>query len=258
MLTSIQPQANSAVKDKSSYSREDIKKVAREFEAMFAGIMLKAMNQSVERSSLVKKNMGETIFQEMLLDEYAKKMSEGKGLGLSELLYRTLSADEDKTNGIASKMREYKSSQYLSSAVTQREIGDTGINNIDAHIATAAEKHGVDKELIKAVIKQESGGNPYAVSKAGAKGIMQLMDSTAAEMGVRNSFNAADNINGGVKYLRKMLDLFNGDTKLALAAYNAGPNAVKQWNGVPPYPETMKYVDSIIRQTEGSMENNNE
>ena len=117
-------------------------------------------------------------------------------------------------------------------------------------VSDAAERYDVDKNLVFAIIAQESGGNPYAICRAGAKGLMQLMDSTAREMGVRHSFNPGENIDGGVKYFRKMLDQFDGDIKLALASYNAGPAAVKKYNGIPPYSETQNYVDSVLRLRE--------
>jgi hypothetical protein len=111
----------------------------------------------------------------------------------------------------------------------------------------AAEKYKVDYALVKAVIKAESNFNPSAVSRKGARGLMQLMPETAGVLGVTDSFQPEDNIHGGVRYLRYLLDLFDGDLKLALAAYNAGENAVLRHSGVPPYKETKTYIQRVLR-----------
>ena len=110
-----------------------------------------------------------------------------------------------------------------------------------------ARLYGVSIELIKAIITVESCFDRYAVSSVGAKGLMQLMPATADSMGVYNIFNAKDNIRGGTRYFRQMLEEFEFDVELALAAYNAGPNAVKKYNGIPPYDETQKYVKKVIK-----------
>jgi hypothetical protein len=118
--------------------------------------------------------------------------------------------------------------------------------NLNLLIKKLAKRHGVDENLIRAVLAKESGGNPLAVSPKGAMGLMQLMPETAMSMGVQDPFNPEQNLAGGVKYLKYCLSRFNQDRTLALAAYNAGPEAVQKYGGVPPYPETQQYVASII------------
>lgn len=115
----------------------------------------------------------------------------------------------------------------------------------DSIINSASKKYGVDSDLIKAVIKQESDFDPNEVSSAGASGLMQLMPDTASSLGVSNVNDPAQNVDGGTKYLKSLLDNFK-DVKLALAAYNAGPNSVKKYNDVPPYSETKDYVNKVI------------
>ncbi len=118
--------------------------------------------------------------------------------------------------------------------------------NVDEIIQVFADKYNVDSDFIKAIIQQESGFNANARSKKGAMGLMQLMPATAKALGINDAYNPAENIEGGVKYFKGLLDRFNNDEKLALAAYNAGPNAVKRYGGIPPYKETQNYVNSIM------------
>jgi soluble lytic murein transglycosylase-like protein len=114
-------------------------------------------------------------------------------------------------------------------------------------IREVSRRSRLDADFIASVIRAESGGNTNAVSRKGARGLMQLMPGTADQLGVKNSFDAAQNVDGGVRYLMQLLQQFNYDVPKALAAYNAGPQRVTQYKGVPPYRETRAYVARIIR-----------
>jgi soluble lytic murein transglycosylase-like protein len=118
--------------------------------------------------------------------------------------------------------------------------------NLPALLNTAGVQHHIDPDLLASVVRAESGGRPSAVSRAGARGLMQLMPRTAADLGVRDSFAPAQNVAGGVTYLDALLMYYHDDVALALAAYNAGPAAVDHYHGIPPYAETRRYVQRII------------
>jgi len=115
-----------------------------------------------------------------------------------------------------------------------------------AEISEAALQYGVPQRLVEAVIRAESAYNAAAVSRKGARGLMQLMPATASMLGVHDSFNPRQNIDGGVRHLRGLMDRYSNDLRRALAAYNAGEQAVNWYRGVPPYPETQQYVERIL------------
>ncbi|MBI5474541.1 MAG: transglycosylase SLT domain-containing protein [Ignavibacteriae bacterium] len=144
--------------------------------------------------------------------------------------------------------------------VSRHRTIERRINQYQEYIAEAADKHGVRESLIKAVIASESAGRANTRSPKDAKGLMQLIDTTAAAMGVKNVWNPRDNILGGAKYLKQMLDRFDGDEQLALASYNAGPGNVVKHGGIPPFKETKAYVARAMNflQVFAEQENTNE
>jgi len=140
----------------------------------------------------------------------------------------------------------FQNEHLLNTIAYYTPLDKMNTSDFDDIIKRAAETHNVPEKLISSVIKQESNFNPTARSSAGASGLMQLMPGTAKYLGVANIFDPEQNVMGGAKYLRQMLDQFNGDTEIALAAYNAGPGAVKKHGGIPPYKETQNYVQKVL------------
>ena len=256
----------------STKQKEKLKKVAKDFEAIFLHKMLQSMQKTVSDGGLVEKGMGFKIFEDMLYEEIAKKVSETGQFGLGNSLYKNLEktlGNESESKGGGGLIELQKNNNLLdinkkiSPVDIKRNIellklknkksaysGSGVVDNVNKYknlIENAAMSAGVDPNLIKGIVAQESGGDPQALSSKGAGGLMQLMPDTAGEIGVKDRFNAAENVVGGVKYFKKMIQRFNGDLEKSLAAYNAGPSNVEKYGGIPPFSETQTFVNKVLK-----------
>lgn len=240
---------------KSKYDENQKSKIAnatKQFEGLLTSMMLKSMNKT-NGGMFGEEGYGNDMFDTVFEQEIASYISNTKSLGIAEDLYKKITG-ENMTPEMKYKVGSRLSSSGLSDKAFSADATSVRpstnaldrLSKYDDTIAEASESFGVDKNIIKSIIMAESAGNRNAVSSAKAKGLMQLIDSTAADMGVKNVFDARENILGGTKYFSKMLRQYNGDTKLALAAYNAGPQNVEKYDGVPPFEETKNYINKVM------------
>ncbi|KAF0216497.1 MAG: lytic murein [Ignavibacteria bacterium] len=234
--------------------KEKIASAAKQFEGLLTSMMLKSMNKTTEGMfGSSEDGYGNDMFDTMFEQEIATKMSETKGLGVAEKLYKKITGEEmpaEIRNKISERINPVKihntTAPSDSTKVQPSNSASERLNNYEKHIDEASNTYGIDKNIIKSIIMTESAANNKAVSGAKAKGLMQLIDSTASDMGVRNVFNPRENILGGTKYFAQMLRQYSGDVKLALAAYNAGPQNVEKYKGVPPFDETKNYINKVL------------
>ena len=172
----------------------------------------------------------------------AEKLLSPKGAGSSPYI----SGVERTQALVPGESFSQNSHEVLPSSATPQSVLTTA--DLRQMLAHAGRSHNLNVDLLASVVHAESGGDPRAVSRAGARGLMQLMPSTAAALGVRNSFQPQQNVGGGTAYLDALLTRYSDNLALALAAYNAGPQAVDRYRGVPPYPETRAYVARVIHE----------
>lgn len=233
-------------------SKLKLQKAVKDFEAIMVGYLLKSMRASQMNEDGYGDNFGGDLLEGMFDTELAKHITNNKSLGIGEMLYLSMTGESLPKQQVIDRVikneipraKEIKPQESI-----VNKPPDTINNRIKVHedtINKAAVKHNVDSTIIKAVIAAESAGKADAKSHKNAKGLMQMIDTTASEMGVKNVWNPSDNINGGTKYLAKMLKLFENDIELALAAYNSGPGAVEKHEGIPPYKETKDYVNKVM------------
>jgi soluble lytic murein transglycosylase-like protein len=263
------------VKD-SGDSRAGLEKAAKEFEGVFLNQLMKAMRATIPENELFNSAGPTKFYQQMYDTEMSKALADrDTGMGIARLIVQqletSLAADEsaaalqESTATMAplparptdGGLRQYEvhsvsgpnSSRMIRlrrmAEAQEPAVADT-LRRFEGAITTAARDTGLDPELLLAVVMEESGGDPEAVSGKGALGLMQLMPATATEVGVEDPRNPSQNIAGGARYLKQMMDRFDGNPNLALAAYNAGPGNVDKAGGaVPDFPETHRYIERV-------------
>ncbi len=258
-MIKLNPQSNPLPLEKTDPAVDDklarklkLKRATQAFESIFIAQMLKNMH-SASLSPKSEEGFGKDVMMEMADEGVAKQLGKTGMFGVGKLLYKNLLnrldlEDSDKANG-AEKL---KLPQYLPIVIQAAPDSSSMApaaadwkNEYRDIIASAAKENRLAPQLVEAVIAAESNGDPHAVSRKGALGLMQLMPDTARAVGVSDPLDPTQNINGGARYLRRMLDRF-GDLRKALAAYNAGPKVVEKHDGVPPFDETQTYVNRII------------
>lgn len=219
---------------------------AKQFESLLTSMMLKSMTKTTN-GMFGDNSMGGDYFDTIFQNDIASFISERKSLGIANILYKKITGEDLQPT--ATEMNplniKIKNNSVGIPSVSPSTSSEQRLNKYEGIIDQAAETFGVNKNLIKSVIMTESAANDKAVSSAKAKGLMQLVDSTAKDMGVENVWNPQQNIFGGTKYLAGLLRKYNGDLNLALASYNAGPQNVEKYGGIPPFEETQNYVTRV-------------
>ncbi|GBD88104.1 soluble lytic murein transglycosylase precursor [bacterium BMS3Abin03] len=241
---------------KPRYSPEQKRRLAeatKGFESLLTSMMLKSMTKTTG-GMFGENSLGGDYFDTIFESELASYISHNKGMGISDLLYKKITGEDinsipnikklNRLNRI--KNPNIKTKDLLLPTINPTNSSLKRLQKYDHIIKEASNLFKIDKNLIKSVILTESAGNEKALSKASAKGLMQLMDATANQLGVNNVWNPKENIFGGTKYLADLLRQYNGDVKLALAGYNAGPGNVEKHNGIPPFTETKNYISRVL------------
>jgi Rod binding domain-containing protein len=252
--------------------KKRLRKATQEMESFFLYYMIRAMRKTIPEPDdkggvSLGGGPGRDIYTQMFDQELATKMAGLSERSMAGILFHSMervlekqypeSLPENASEVKSIPLRKYISIRHESSELPlrnrdleQKNPTPDRLSRFEHAISEASAKYRLDPHLIKSIIKVESDGDPGAVSPIGAKGLMQLTDTTAMAMGVEDAFDPAQNIDGGAKYLRHLIDRFQ-NIKKALAAFNAGPEAVKQYGGIPPYPETEQYVQKVLSEVQG-------
>jgi len=234
--------------------KQKLAKASKDFESMLTTMMIKSMTKTTD-GLFGKDNYGGDVLDVLFETEMANHITNAKGMGIADKIYNSLtgeslSALKNIDNNLALRRDTPVSKKDISKPISTDKVTPSGnaikrLQKYDQIINDAAEKFNIDKKLIQSVILTESSAKANAHSSAKAKGLMQLMDSTATAMGVNDPWNPEENIHGGTKYLSKLLNLYQGNKDKALAAYNAGMGNVKKYNGIPPFKETQNYIKRV-------------
>ena len=237
------------IPNQNNVDKAKLEKAAKEFESLFTSMMLKSMTKTTD-GMFGEDSFGGDIFSSIFENEIASKVSEGKGIGIADFIYKKLESKylkNETTNESSSPVDKIELKKTpLETPIIPSKKSLNRLDKFEDIISEASDVYGVDSNIIRSVILTESAGNDKAISKVKAKGLMQLMDSTAKDMGVKNISDPRENIFGGTKYLSQMLRQYNGDLKLALASYNAGPGNVEKYDGIPPFEETKNYINRVL------------
>ena len=259
-----------------------LKEASKQFEAIFSYQLLKAMRETIPDNPLsqgvpMAGGAGKEIFTQLFDLEIAKKMTGDGPTSLADILYHSMEKAVEAQFGNTEEapalnplkpgtaqpipihrdpveqlprklpMPLHRTSDLISHELHPKvSLNNQIVQKYGDLIRSAAASSNLKPELVYAVIKQESGGDPTAVSSKGAKGLMQLMDSTAEAYGAANPLDPTANVDAGTRYLSDLVRKYDGDIRKALAAYNAGPTAVERHGGIPPYNETRDYIERII------------
>lgn len=227
--------------------QRQIYRTAVEFEALLVQEMLKTMRAATEAMSKPKDDTGLSLYQDMADAEMARAIASGQRGGLAAQLYRQLTGSSPDPALVARHSRgRWSGSVPAAGSPPRSSAAAPSRAELERWVAQAAQAHRLPVGLAEAVVTRESDWDTTAVSPKGALGLMQLMPETARDLGLSDPRDPRQNIAGGVSYLAGLLDRFDGDVPLALAAYNAGPGAVLAHQGIPPFEETRTYVASVL------------